>query len=155
MKFLNLRSVLITFLLSTTTAMAAAPTLLLNFRYGNQITASSLAISSTGAVVRIERVQANIQTINENPLSGAELANLKALVAKALKGKIVKKTISASMGSQSGTISTQVGTSKKDLEGIVRSPTELDKKATQLTNLSPAMKSIKAIVNKYVNVKMP
>ncbi len=153
MQSLSLRTIALSLLTLITSSVTYAATPVLVYNYGNQVQASSLAVSSDGTVVRIERLHGTLQTINENPLSGLELKNLKSLVTKAIKGKITQTTINASLGSQAGTIATYSGAQKKDLEGVVRIPTEMSK-ATKLSNNSPAIKSLKAFVNKYVVVKM-
>jgi len=149
---MKILSILVALFLLTASAHAASP--LLVYSYGNQITSSTLAISSDGTVVHTERVHAHLEVVNENPLSGAELANLKSLVAKAAQAKVTKKSISASLGSRSGTISTYVNGVKKDLEGVVRVPTDLSK-ATRLTNSSSSIKAIKTLINRIVKVDLP
>jgi hypothetical protein len=154
MKGLSLRSILFSVFVLLCGSAAHAATPLLAYNFGNQVASSTLAISSDGTVVRLETLQGNTQTINENALSGAELSNIKVLVGKALKGKIVKSIVPATLGSQSGTISTYIGPQKKDLEGIIRIPTN-PSKATKLTNASSAaIKSLKTIINRYVVIKM-
>lgn len=150
MKTLSL--ILALFALTSSTANAATP--LLVYSYGNQIASSTLAVSSDGTIVHTERkAGGQLQVVNENPLSGAELASLKSAIAKAAKAKITKKTVAASLGSQSGTIATYVNGVKKDLEGVVRAPTDLSK-ATKLTNSSSSIKTIKAFINKIALVDM-
>lgn len=150
LKYSSIFSALITLCISSA-SFAAQP--LLTYSYGNQVMSSTLSVSSSGTVIRMERKHGSFETINENALSGAELTQLKSLLSKALKGKIKSTSVIASLGSQSGTIATYKGAQKINLEGIVRNPTDLTR-ATKLTNNSPAIKALKSFVNKYVNVKM-
>lgn len=153
MKSLTLKSLALSLSLLFLSSASFAATPLLVYSYGNQVASSTLAVSSDGNIIHTERLQGQIQVLNENPLSGAELAILKSHIAKASRAVITKTQIPASLGSQSGTIATFVGSQKKDLEGIVRTPVDLTK-ATKLSNKSSSMKNIKSFINKYVKVKI-
>ena len=129
-------------------AVSYASTPIAQYSWQNQVASSQVFIFDDGEILHQERHQYKVDTIEEAPLTEAELRYIKELVKDVAESSVSAQLIRASMGSFSGVIEVQTNQGMKIIEGVVRDGSNL-KQAKAYRNFSPATDKLKNLFFRY------